>query len=93
MCNSQEPLNSFVIAPPGGAGCLEKLQLHGNELLELPQSICGLTSLKSLSLQGNALQGLPDGITRLQVGMLLSNGGAGKSCNMCLRPAVLVCSF
>ena len=85
-------LRFFMVAPPGGAGCLEKLQLHGNELRELPQSISGLTSLKSLSLQGNALQHLPDGITRLQVGMLPSNVGARKFCNTCLRLAVLVCS-
>jgi len=49
---------------------LEKLQLHGNNLRELPSSISGLTSLKELSLQGNALQSLPNDITCLQVGML-----------------------
>ncbi len=67
--------------PLSAAGHLEKLQLHGNQLSELPQSIRGLTSLKSLSLQGNALQSLPGGVTCLQVSVL-----------SCTFPAVCLCS-
>ena len=53
------------------AGCLEKLQLHGNQLRHLPSSISGLVSLQSLSVQSNALRSLPDGITCLQASAVL----------------------
>ena len=67
--STQSSTQGFECTLPCGAGRLEKLQLHGNALHELPQSISGLTSLKSLSLQGNALQSLPNGISCLQVGV------------------------
>ena len=53
------------------AGALEKLQLHGNKLRELPCSIRGLSGLKSLSVQGNMLRSLPDELTCLKVGPAL----------------------
>ena len=73
---THQTVAELLTAPPSVAGSLEKLQLHGNQLRELPQSIGSLTSLKSLSLQGNALRCLPQGVTCLQVrlrrcGMLL----------------------
>lgn len=53
------------------AGALEKLQLHGNKLRELPCCIRGLSGLKSLSVQGNMLRSLPDELTCLKVGPAL----------------------
>jgi Leucine-rich repeat (LRR) protein len=37
----------------GGAGCLERLDLSKNKIVELPESIGRLTALSYLNLSGN----------------------------------------
>lgn len=55
------------VVPPAAFNltALQALDLHGNKLRELSESISNLTELQSLNLRGNKLRNLPDSISKL----------------------------